>query len=285
MPSILKKVSLLILGLGCPSILSAQTEQSQEEFFLTYMVGIVFLLAVVILIYVIFALIALKDALLQEKIKQAETAGQPAPAHASVWDNIWSKITGLQPMEEESKLAMHHEYDGIQELDNYLPPWWTYGFILTIVIAIIYVFVYHVWEVAPLQAEEYEREIAIAAEQAEARKLLAGASLDESSVEFSDNQTHLDNGEAIFIQRCAACHRNDGGGGVGPNMTDDYWIHGGSIQEVFTVIKYGVPEKGMISWQAQLSPTDMRDVSSYILTLAGTDPPDAKAPQGELYKP
>ena len=91
-------------------------------------------------------------------------------------------------------------------------------------------------------------------------------------------------GELIFKSFCAACHGQKGEGTVGPNFTDEYWIHGGGIQNVFKTIKYGVPDKGMIAWAAQLKPADMQKVASYILTLKGTNPPNPKAPQGEIWK-
>ena len=77
----------------------------------------------------------------------------------------------------------------------------------------------------------------------------------------------------------------DGGGGIGPNLTDVYWLHGGSIADIFKTVKYGVPEMGMQAWKSELRPANMQEVSSYILTLAGTNPPNAKAPQGEVYTP
>ena len=86
--------------------------------------------------------------------------------------------------------------------------------------------------------------------------------------------------------RCAGgwpCHGQKGEGLVGPNFADEYWIHGGGIKNVFKVIKYGVPDKGMIAWQAQLKPADMQKVGSYILTLQGTNPPNPKAPQGTIW--
>jgi cytochrome c oxidase cbb3-type subunit III len=115
-----------------------------------------------------------------------------------------------------------------------------------------------------------------------------GNSIDESNVEFSDAPQVLANGKAIYDRECVACHAPEGQGLIGPNFTDNYWIHGGSINDVFKTVKYGVPQKGMISWQSKLSPADMRDVSSYILTFVGTtpkNPPLPKAPEGQLYTP
>ena len=117
------------------------------------------------------------------------------------------------------------------------------------------------------------------------RKILAasGAMIDEESVKFVDDAGSLSSGKEIFIKNCAACHGQEGQGLVGPNFTDDYWIHGGGIKNIFMTIKYGVPSKGMISWQTQLNPTEMQEVGSYIMTLRGTDPPNQKAPEGDLW--
>jgi cytochrome c oxidase cbb3-type subunit 3 len=107
--------------------------------------------------------------------------------------------------------------------------------------------------------------------------------IDENSVELSLDAGDIASGKEIFITKCAACHGQQGEGGVGPNFADKYWIHGGDINSLFKTIKYGVPSKGMISWQSQLSPKEMQQVSSFIITLEGTNPPNQKEPQGELY--
>ena len=109
--------------------------------------------------------------------------------------------------------------------------------------------------------------------------------VDENTVVMLEDENELALGASIFINKCAVCHGNEGQGGVGPNMTDNYFIHGGTINDVFKTIKYGVPEKGMISWKSQLRSSDMQRVASYILTLVGTTPANPKAPEGELYQP
>ena len=107
--------------------------------------------------------------------------------------------------------------------------------------------------------------------------------VDEKSVVALDDVAALEAGQTIYIEKCAACHGQLGEGGVGPNLTDPYWIHGGGVKEIFATIKYGVPEKGMISWKEQMNPSQMQKVSSFILTLQGTNPPNGKEPQGELW--
>ena len=250
---------------------------SNEVIIVTILV-LLLIFFILILFYLIFVMLTLRQALQKQD-------AEPGAVEVSLWDELKAKITGLIPLEQEENIKLDHNYDGIQELDNHLPPWWTYLFYITIIFGFVYVLVYHVFDTAPLQEEEYLIEMEVAAKKAEERKLLAGVGIDETNVEATDAPAELDNGQNIFEGKCAACHQNDGGGGVGPNLTDQYWINGGGIKDLFSVIKYGVTEKGMISWQSQLSPSDMRDVSSYILTMQGTQPANPKAPQGELYQP
>jgi cytochrome c oxidase cbb3-type subunit 3 len=185
--------------------------------------------------------------------------------------------------EEERDVLTDHDYDGIQELDNNLPPWWKMLFNGSIAFAVIYLAYYHVFSMGPLSDEEYKQEVAEAQVKIEAYLAKKANAIDEYSVAFSDSPDDLKLGQKIFEQSCAACHGRQGEGGVGPNMTDNYWIHGGDIKDIFRTIKYGVPEKGMISWKSQLTPAQMQNVSSYIITLIGTNPANAKEPQGELY--
>jgi cytochrome c oxidase cbb3-type subunit 3 len=178
---------------------------------------------------------------------------------------------------------LHGDHDGIRELDNRLPPWWINMFILTIIYGLGYMIYYH-WGGGGLsQTQEYEQEVAVA--KKEIALALAGKAnaVDESNVVALTESGQLGEGELIYKGNCVACHGQKGEGGVGPNFTDEYWIHGGGIKNMFKTIKYGVPEKGMISWQAQLKPSDMQKVASYILTMQGTNPPNPKAPQGVIW--
>ncbi len=196
----------------------------------------------------------------------------------------WTASTFKKPIEEEYTLDTGHSYDGIRELDNPIPAWFTTAFVLTILFAGIYLYRYHVSRTAPLQLEELK--IAMAKAEAEHAAYLstAASNIDENNVTVMTG-ADLESGKKIFTSLCAACHKADGGGLVGPNLTDDYWIHGGSLSNIFKTVKYGVPEKGMISWKEQLTPVQMAQVSNYILTLHGTNPPDAKEAQGTLYTP
>jgi cytochrome c oxidase cbb3-type subunit 3 len=201
--------------------------------------------------------------------------------------NTWLKgLTGAVPLEKEEVILLNHNYDGIRELDNHLPPWWKYLFYATIVFAFFYLLDYHVWLSSPNQETEYLNEIAVAEKQIEEYQAKNANSIDENSVKLlvSDAKV-LSKGKEIFTGKCVACHGAAGEGGVGPNLTDEFWIHGGTIGAIFKTIKNGIPEKGMIAWKATLKPNEMQDVSNYIASLAGTNPPNGKVPQGDKVVP
>lgn len=261
-----------------PSFFERATEQ---DLLIVFVLGLALVVSILVLTVAIYTLTVLKVIVNKDKVE----AGVAVEAKRSFWDNFNRTVTDAVPIEQERSILLDHEYDGIRELDNHLPPWWKWLFYFTIGWSVIYLIVYHVTGTMPLQEEEYQMELAEARSAVEARQVASTESIDESTVTFSDDAGHLANGQKLYERNCSVCHQSDGGGLVGPNFTDKYWIHGGSMQDIFRVVKYGVPEKGMISWQAQLSPTDMRDVSSYILTFQGTTPTNGKEPQGDLYEP
>jgi cytochrome c oxidase cbb3-type subunit III len=191
-------------------------------------------------------------------------------------------FTQAVPVEREQDILLDHDYDGIKELDNALPPWWKYGFYFTIGVAVLYLLRYHVWKTGPDPRQEYDQEMRVAAAQVETFRKTAGETVDEKTVTMAD-VAGIAEGDKIFHSNCFACHGAKGEGGVGPNLTDNYWLHGGTINDVFKTIKYGYPEKGMQSWQKTYSPTQIKNLASYIKTLVGTNPPNPKAPQGDLF--
>lgn len=166
-----------------------------------------------------------------------------------------------------------HTYDGITEYDNDLPPWWIALFYITIITGVCYWGYYHVIKSGNVMEDEYQEELAIAAIQFKDVDVKYDAPLTEES--------ELANAKVIFIEKCAACHREDGGGSVGPNLTDEAWIHGGDINEVYNTIKHGVIEKGMIPWKNDYNNQQIYEIASYVLSLQGSNPPNPKAPQGE----
>jgi cytochrome c oxidase cbb3-type subunit III len=194
---------------------------------------------------------------------------------------LWSSMN-FRPIEEEADLELHHDYDGIRELNNRLPPWWLYGFYITIIFAGIYLWRYHVAYSAPSSTEEFQ----IAMQQADIEKAAylkkSANNVDENTVKLSTEPATIEAGKKIFITSCAACHGPEGQGTVGPNLTDEYWLHGGSVSSIFKSIKYGWPEKGMKSWKDDFSPVQISQLSSFIKSIAGTKPANGKEPQGTI---
>jgi cytochrome c oxidase cbb3-type subunit 3 len=296
MKTFFKYIPVLFLSLATMSTGAAQASDTSGGFFADYIVeitlGVALVVSLVVLLVLIVVLNVLKtfvkmqheEKLIAQGINPEEAAAQIA-AEPSAWEKLMKAMTRSVPLEKEDDVLTDHEYDGIRELDNRLPPWWTALFYVTIVFAVVYLFHYQILKTGPTQDEEYAMEMAAAEEQIAAYKASLALSIDETNVEFTTEAAALAEGEQIFVSQCAACHAADGGGGVGPNMTDEYWIHGGSITDVFSTIKYGVPQKGMISWESQLTPGQMQNVASYILTMQGTTPANPKEPQGELYVP
>lgn len=193
---------------------------------------------------------------------------------------VWQKLLSLQPMAQEKDLLIAHDYDGIQELDNPIPAWFMYLFYGSIIFGIGYFLNYHVFKAAPLQYAEYRNEMAQAAIEKKAFLSKAANRVDENTVKLVHDPAVIASGEAIFKSTCAPCHGDHAQGNVGPNLTDDYWLHGGKINDLFKTIKYGVLAKGMPTWEKQLSPKQISDVANYIKSLQGSNPAGGKEPQG-----
>ena len=182
----------------------------------------------------------------------------------------YKKLLGSKPMEVEHEIILDHNYDGIKELDNNLPPWWLYGFYASIVFAAIYLIRYHIFN-GDNQYKELEIEYAEAKIAIEAYKKTAKDLVDFNTVELLTDASDLGSGKKIFETNCVACHMSDGGGGIGPNLTDKYWILGGGIKNVFkTISEGGRGGKGMIAWKQQLKPSEMAQVARYVLQFQGT---------------
>ena len=177
-------------------------------------------------------------------------------------------------------LLMDHEADGIRELDNKLPRWWVWLFYITIVFAICYMGYFHVFNAGDLQIAAYEKD----RKAGEELKATAVAAFDTAigTLTPSSDKVVLAKGRQTFVTLCAPCHREDAGGLVGPNLTDDYWIHGSNFVDNVKVIVNGVPDKGMLTWRGVLTPSDIHAVASYIYTLRGTHPPNPKPAENTL---
>jgi cytochrome c oxidase cbb3-type subunit 3 len=207
---------------------------------------------------------------------------------AGSWEKrVMKLLTRQVDMEKEEDILMHHEYDGIRELDNVLPPWWVWLFYGTIAWGVIYLFNVHVAEIWPQQNEEYAQEMEQTRADVAAYMATLTNTVDENTVVASLDEGVLAAGKSVFTQLCSPCHGPDGAGfenSVGPNLTDAFWLHGGGAKNIFKTIKYGVPEKGMISWKNQLKPAEIAAVTSYIMSQFGKGGDTRKEAQGELWK-
>ncbi len=234
-------------------------------------------------VFVAASLYGISMQLLGVSERKEQKAAERAKAHVKQ-PSLIEKINASVAIEQEEDIMLDHNYDGIRELDNNLPPWWKYGFYLTIVFAVVYLFHYHVSRTGKLQIQEYEDQLTEAKLQAEEYKKKSANLVDENNATLLLDEGSLVAGKAIFMDNCAACHGRSGEGGVGPNLTDDYWLHQGGIKDIFKTVKYGWPEKGMKSWQQDLGAKQIHEVASYIISLYGTHPANAKEKQGELYR-
>lgn len=270
---------LLLLFAGHAGI-AQETAASQvigglSAFIFYVMIGIIFIEMLVILAL----LINIRFLLKKDDPKAFEGAYEFKPKKFTAW---WSKMNRFKPVGQEAEIELDHDYDGIKELDNKLPPWWLYGFYVSILFGVFYLWRYHVAYSAPLSKEEFEISIKKADEEVKAYLAAQGESVDENTVTVLTDAADLAAGKNIYVAACVACHREDGGGLVGPNLTDDYWMHGGDIKSIFKTVKYGI--NAMPPWQASYSNKQLAQVASYVKALHGTHPADAKAQEGELYK-
>ncbi len=298
----MKKIKLSIIFL-----LASVTAFAAEEKAATFVVSsepglgisqaglltIILLAFMLVLLFVAIILLKVFKVMYEEQLNPTPYA---APVKVPVLDyhlwlkqqpvkpSIWTKLLSLRPIEEEKDLVIDHAYDGIRELNNPVPAWFNILFLSTVFFAIGYLFYYHIGGYGELQDQEYGNEIAKAQIEKAAYLEKSANTIDENSVKFDNSAIVLQEGRTIFDTDCKVCHGDKGQGIIGPNLTDEFWLHGGGINNVFKTVKYGVPEKGMISWEKNLNPKQMSAVANFILSLKGTNPAGAKAPQGEKYE-
>lgn len=246
---------------------------------------LIFLLILVAVELVLQATDKVLDTLLTDEQRKAKELEESLPiTEQAFFKNIIQKLTRSRKIEEESDLVMNHNYDGIQELDNVLPPWWVYLFYGTIAFALIYLVRFHVLG-HDNQTAEFDKEMAAAKIQVDEYKKTAPDLMDKEKVTLLTDAESINAGKAIFQTNCVACHKADAGGAIGPNLTDKFWINGGGIKNVFnTIMEGGRAGKGMISWKDQIKPSDIQKVASYVLSLQGSNPAGGKAPEGEEWK-
>jgi len=233
--------------------------------------------------------VVLKEVVNQMAISKATELQNEKDGVVPEAPNAWLKKllkywTKAKDIEEEQEIILDHNYDGIKELDNSLPPWWVYMFYITIVFAVVYLIRF---EIMGGDTPEMEYEKAVAQARMEVNKYKANSPdvFNIDDLKLLTDASDLKRGKAVFNLNCASCHLADGGGSIGPNLTDEYWILGGGIKNVFnTVYNGGRNGKGMIAWNKTLKAEDIAKVSSYVISLQGTTPAKAKAPQGEKWE-
>jgi cytochrome c oxidase cbb3-type subunit 3 len=244
----------------------------------------VFLFLLIAIEIVIDAVDKVTYHLLTEEQKKQLAEAQTVSFTESKWyQNIVAKLTRSKEMEREEDIMLDHDYDGIKELDNVLPPWWVYLFYGTIIFALVYLVRFHVMNEYD-QEQEFKNEVALA--ELEKSKMPKDATEEVSyeTVVVLTDATSLAKGKEIFTNACAACHKADGGGLVGPNLTDKHWINGGGIKNVFKLISEGSKNNpSMVAWKANLSSKDIQSVASYVLSLQGSNPPGGKPAEGEIW--
>ena len=281
-------VFTLVLSVDSFELLASTGKSADPNYLSNLLANTLMTVCVVIAVGILVYLFRLAFVLLNlEKNRLYKEKGIAIPEtkpKLSFWQSFYQKATDAVPISQEEDVMLDHNYDGIRELDNSLPPWWVAMFYITIVIGVVYFAYYHYYNIGLSSSEEY----AIEMERAEIMKtrfLAKQANLiDESNVVALTDEASLAQGAALYKSTCVACHGQLGEGGIGPNMTDEYWLHGGDMKSIFATIKYGVPAKGMIAWKDQLGPSDIHKVASYLMTLKGTNPPNAKAAQGVKFE-
>jgi len=263
-------------------------ESGEQPAFIEQPIIMLFLLLVLLILIAIEGIVGSLENLLYQSLDEKaklryDARKSDTPAFVKWINKVYKQLVGSKPIQEEHEIILDHNYDGIKELDNNLPPWWLYGFYASIIFGAIYLLRYHVFN-GETQFDELETEYAEAKIAIEEYKKTAKDLVDFNSVELLTDASDLNNGKKIFEVNCVVCHKADGGGGIGPNLTDSNWILGGGIKNVFKTISEGGRDgKGMISWKSTLKPSEMAQVASYLLQFEGTTPAEPKAPEGDIW--
>jgi len=263
-------------------------DSGDQPAFIKFPMVSLFLFVFLFLLIAIEITISAVDTITYQLLTEEQKAKLEEVSHTSIKDREWyknliKKLTKSVPIESEGQLLLDHDYDGIKELDNNLPPWWVYLFYGCIIFAAVYLVRFEVMG-GDDQEMELKKEMAQAQIDIAEYKKTAPDLMDEKTVTLLTDPADLAIGKTIFTTNCVACHRADAGGQIGPNLTDDNWILGGGIKNVFhTITNGGRDGKGMIAWKATLKPKDIQHVASYILSLKGSNPKDPKAPEGEIW--
>lgn len=266
-------------------------DSGDQPAFVKYPAVLLFLMLVLLIIIAIEGIVSALDNILYQSLDEAgkleyATNKTKTPQFILWIQRTYKKLLGQKPLAQESEIILDHDYDGIRELDNSLPPWWLYAFYISIVFAAVYLLRYEVFN-GDSQIDEYETELAEAKIAIEEYKKTAKDLVDANTVTLLTDAADLNAGKATFQTNCVACHMADGGGGIGPNLTDDHWILGGGIKNIFhTISEGGRAGKGMIAWKQSLKPAEIAQVASYVISLHGTTPAKPKDAEGDIvWKP
>ena len=278
-------VLFFIVAFGMEYIIDSGSKPAFIEFPMVTIFLLFFLFLLIAVEITISAVDNVTYHLLSEEEKQKRLAEENLSFTESAWyKKMMQMLTKSTPISADADMLLDHDYDGIKELDNDLPPWWKYLFIGSVIWGVFYFANYQVFG-GDNQEMELKNEIAEAKIALEEYKKTAPDLMDVDKVTLLTDAADLAKGKAIFETNCIACHKADGGGQIGPNLTDAHWILGGGIKNVFhTLSEGGRPGKGMVAWKTMLKPTELQQVGSYVLSLQATNPPDAKAPEGEIWK-
>jgi cytochrome c oxidase cbb3-type subunit III len=203
------------------------------------------------------------------------------PVKLNVFARWNKKLTDAVPVENEHAILMDHDYDGIKELDNNLPPWWKYGFYVTIAWAVLYLFYYNVFNMGMLQEQEYLTEMEDGEREVAAYKLAHPVLINADNVTLLEDEASLKKGQEIYVQYCQTCHMEKGRGGAGPNLTDNTWLYGRDIKTVFTTVSEGT-KNGMAKWSDIIKAEEIQAVASYLLNFDPVLPPEGKLPEGKI---
>lgn len=280
------KTALTLLLLFTATQVFAQEEPIQKTTTISglsqtsfYMLVSVIVLEIAIIISLLTTLRILVGIERKKKVKPVKEAVPGKPV--VTW---FDKLNDTKSVDatSEADVDMGHDFDGIHELNNPTPPWWRYSFYFSIVFAFVYIWRFEIAHSAPSQLEELAIEEKAAAEEKAEYLKNAANNVDEKTVTLITDASELAAAQKLFVANCAPCHGPQGQGVVGPNLTDDYWLHGGKVNDVFSTIKYGIPDKGMKSWKDDFSPKQIAQLASYIKSIRGTNPPNPKEQQGIL---
>jgi cytochrome c oxidase cbb3-type subunit 3 len=233
----------------------------------------------IVLMFVIVYLRSLFNQMVAMTKKEAELAAEQ-PIVAETFTKINAILTDAVPIEEEHKILLDHEYDGIQELDNNLPPWWVWGFVACIIFAFVYLINYHVLGTSDLQIKAYEKEMKQAQKDIDAYLSKMAMNVDETNATLMTEKSDLAAGKTIFDNNCSICHKSKGEGDVGPNLTDKNWVYGFDVKDIFYSVKKGRPA-GMPEHASKLNPIQIQQVASYVLSLPSVK---GKEPQGDIIE-